>query len=259
MAITEIFPNPTVKQVIFQIRYPSLFYIENKISELQPRIMKEFRDSKLRYRKMVAFGEVGPDVDVSEIEKGIRENEPSQKIWTFISEKKCELNILSGSLDISSKYHKTYNLGVGDKFRDVIASVLGHFFEVVAIPIIDRVGLRYMDECPIGLDDNGTFKKHYNSALPIDRFGLDRALDMQFVVTTKVGDYSLRYVEALRKRADKFILILDFDGFANNIEPKDCLDVTDKLHEMIAMEFEKTIKEPVKEYMRKGKEEEDAT
>ena len=31
MGIKEIFSFPTVKQVIFQIRYPNLFIIENKI------------------------------------------------------------------------------------------------------------------------------------------------------------------------------------------------------------------------------------
>ena len=31
MAINEVFPNPTVKKVIFQIRFPNLFFIESKI------------------------------------------------------------------------------------------------------------------------------------------------------------------------------------------------------------------------------------
>ena len=41
MAITEIFPNPTVKQVIFQIRFNSLFYIGDKMGEFQQRTMTE--------------------------------------------------------------------------------------------------------------------------------------------------------------------------------------------------------------------------
>ena len=47
MSINEIFPKPTVTQVIFQIRFPNLFFIENKIGDLQLKIMKEFPHSKL--------------------------------------------------------------------------------------------------------------------------------------------------------------------------------------------------------------------
>ena len=31
----EIYPNPTVKRVIFQARFPNLFYLESKIGDLQ--------------------------------------------------------------------------------------------------------------------------------------------------------------------------------------------------------------------------------
>jgi len=34
-------------------------------------------------------------------------------------------------------------------------------------------------------------------------------------------------------------LILDFDGFTNNIDFEDYLEVTDKLHEIILDEYEK--------------------
>ena len=27
----EVFPNPTVKEVVFEIRFPSLFYMESRI------------------------------------------------------------------------------------------------------------------------------------------------------------------------------------------------------------------------------------
>jgi hypothetical protein len=40
MAIEEVFPNPTVKQVAFEIRFPNLFYLESKIGELQVKIME---------------------------------------------------------------------------------------------------------------------------------------------------------------------------------------------------------------------------
>ena len=49
-------------------------------------------------------------------------------------------------------------------------------------------------------------------------------------------------------------LILDFDGFAMSIKARDYLTVTDGLHSIISDEYERTIKEPVKQYMRGAKE-----
>lgn len=258
MAIDEVFKNPTVKQVIFQIRFPHLFYIENRIAELQLKIMKEFTESQLRYKKIFSFGEAGPDVNVAEIEKNIREGESGQKMWTFRSPKNYELNIQSNSLDITSKCHKTYNLGDENKFRDVIDSVLGHFFEIVSVPLISRIGLRYIDECPIESKSSESFRSYYNSVLPLDRFNMVNALVMNFRVVTKLDKHFLMYAESLMEKEGKYILVLDFDGYAESIEPKDCMSVTDELHALISEEFEKTIKEPVKAYMRKEKEGEDA-
>jgi hypothetical protein len=51
MAIDEVFLNPTVEKVIFQIRFSNLFYIENKIGELQIKLMSEFPDSSIVMRR----------------------------------------------------------------------------------------------------------------------------------------------------------------------------------------------------------------
>ena len=66
--------------------------------------------------------------------------------------------------------------------------------------------------------------------------------------------YYLRYIESLQKRGDEYKLILDFDGFAENIASEDCLTVTDELHTIILEEYERTIKEPVYQYMRQKRE-----
>jgi hypothetical protein len=43
---------------------------------------------------------------------------------------------------------------------------------------------------------------------------------------------------------------MDFDGFAKNIESQNYLEVTDQLHSIISEEYENSIKEPIKKYMR---------
>lgn len=249
MAIDEMFPNPTVKKVIFQITFPSLFYIENKIGDFQLKIMKEFPQSALIFRRQLLFVDVGPESKLAEIPSD-SENETNKKVWQFKSDKNFELHVLGNSLDITSEYHKTYDIEGEDKFRDVIKFVLDCFLEVTEIPIINRIGLRYIDECPIPVKDNSTFKSYYNSNFPLDRFDLADAKEMAFRTVTKRDEYSLIYSESLQQKENEYKLILDFDGFAENIDSNDYLKVTDDLHTIISDEYEKTIKDPVYEYMR---------
>jgi uncharacterized protein (TIGR04255 family) len=250
MRIREIFPNPTVKEVIFQIRFPNLFYIEDKIGEYQLKIMNKFPNSALLFRKHLFFVDTGPDVkeDSLKLDEG-----KGAKIWQFESPKKYKLNVLSDSLDITSEYHKTYDLGEGEKFRDIIEFALDNFFEIVKLPIITRIGLRYIDECPIPEKNNKSFIKYYNSTFSLKRFNIEDALEMQFISRVKRNDYYLRYVESLKLIQDSYKLILDFDGYAENILPNDYLSTTDKLHDLISEEFFKTIKKPVVDYMRTGR------
>jgi len=253
MVIKEIFPNPTVKQVVFEIRFPNLFYLENKIGDFQVKIMKEFPDSSLIFRRSFLFVDVGPETKFEEIAARASEEERGIKVWQFKSKKNYELNVQINRLNIISQFHKTYNLGRSNKFRDIIEFVLNNFFEVTSIPIVNRIGLRYIDECPLPSKDNETFKSWYNSVFPIDRFNIANADEMFFRTVVKKGDFYLMYMEKLQKREEEYKLILDFDGFAKNISSEDCLKVTDKLHTIISEEYEKTIKEPVYEYMRQEK------
>lgn len=253
MTIDKIYLNPTVKQVIFQIKFPNLFYMEKKIGDLQLKIMKKFPQSSLLFRQQIVFADIGPGAKLESISSDL-EKETGKKIWRFKSSKNFQLDILSDSLDISSRHHKTYNLKGGDKFRDIIKFVLDHFLEIVSIPIINRIGFRYIDECPIPSKDNSTFKSYYKSVFPIKRFNLADVNEMDFKTVIKKGRYYLRYIESLQKVGSKYKLILDFDGFAKNIDSKDYLTTTDNLHAMIIEEFEKTIKKPVYEYMEEKKE-----
>lgn len=253
MAIDEVFPNPTVKQVVFQIIFPNLFYMENIIGQFQLDIIEQFPDSALLHRRQFAWADVGPDVKLTEIESKLEKEPTGQKIWQFKSPKNFQLNVMTNSLDITSSYHKTYNLEGGEKFRDTIELVLSKFFKVVSFPMLNRIGLRYVDECPIPSKENPTFREYYNSSLPLNRFDLADAEQMDFRVMVKKGNYYLHYVESVQKVKDEYKLILDFDGSATNVNPKDCLSVTDDLHQLISDEYARTIKEPVKEYMRKPK------
>lgn len=254
MAINEIFLNPTVIQVSFEIRYPNLFFIEDKVGDLQIRVMEQFPESALVLRKQVVFADVGPDGKVISPPRDLND-EIVKKIWQFKSEKDYEFNVLSNSLYIISKHHITYKQEGADKFRDVIEFVVNNFLEVTKITKINRIGLRYIDECPIPEKTNEKFKEYYNTAFPLDRFNIADAEEMTFRTAVRKGDYFIGYLETLKKEDKGYKLILDFDGFANKIEAKDYLTTTDNLHEFISDEYENSIKDPVREFMRQASKE----
>ena len=255
MSNGEIFPNPTVKQVIFQIRFPNLFYVENNIGTLQLKIMSEFPESRLLYSRSVVFADLGPDVKPVDVAADI-EGEPTRKIWEFKSPKDVKLNVLSNSLDITSQHHKTYNNQESEeRFRDVIEFAVGNFLSIVNIPIINRIGLRYIDECPMPAErNNDSFKTFYDTSFPLHRFELADAEEMATRAVVRKDKYRMCYMERIVKKENEWKLVLDFDGFAHEIPAEDYLTTTDALHEIISNEFHKTIKEPVYRHMRQEME-----
>ena len=255
MAINEVFPNPTVKGVHFEMRFPNLFYLERRIGDFQTEIMKEFPESKLVIRRQFLLADLGPNSTIEDRPEQV-DQEALRKIWTFKSKAGVVLNVLTDSLQIHSESHKTYdNPNCDERFRDVIASVVPSFLKITAIPVITRVGLRYIDECPIVKKDNETFSEWYKTAFPLDRFDISDATEMVFRATVQKNGYFLRYIEALVSNGDKHSLTLDFDGFAKEVEPEKYLAVADRLHTLISAEFEASVKAPVFEYMRTRKEE----
>lgn len=255
MGSGKVYPNPTLKQVIFQIRFPNLFYLESKIGDLQLKVMPQFPDSRMSHRRSVVFGDLAPNVSPAEVAEKI-EGEPWTKVWEFRSQKNVILNVMTNSLDISSEHHTTYDIGDQDRFKDTIKFVVDSFRSVANVPVFSRIGLRYINECPMPEDrDNDSFKTYYNSALPLHRFTLSDAQEMGVVVLVKKGEYSMRYREQLQSEGDEWRLILDFDAFARMVPAVDYLSVTDELHRIVSSEFHSTIKDPVYDYMSQGGEE----
>lgn len=251
--INEVLPNPTVKLVSFEVRFPNLFFLESKIGDLQMKVMERLPESSIVMRKQMFFSDVDQDGKIVSPPPDM-DKEFIRKIWQFKSGNKYELNILTNSLNIQSQHHKTYmkeKEGV-DKFRDMIQFVMDIFLEITKVPILNRIGLRYIDECPIPLKTNTAFKEWYETTFPLNRFDISDASEMLFVTTVKKGDCYLRYLEQLQKKDKSDILVLDFDGFAQNIAAKNYLLTTDSLYHIIKAGFESTIKNPLLEYMKKG-------
>jgi uncharacterized protein (TIGR04255 family) len=253
---TEVFPYSTVKEVAFEIKFPHLFSIENKIGDFQDKIIMQFPDSSQVLRRQVMFADTGLEGKLENVPvpEGFESN-TVKKIWVFKSKEKIEVKVQTNSVSIVSQQHKTYNNPSSEKkFRDVIDFVLSNFFKVINVPIINRIGLRYIDECPLPSKDNETLKKLYNSTFPIDRFPIKDATTIYFNINTNRKNHKLIYQEALVKNEQgREVLMLDFDGFETEIASSDFLKVADELHEVIKEEYFSIIKEPVKQYMRTGK------
>lgn len=251
MAITEVFVNPTVKTVAFEVKFPNLFFLESKIGDLQIKLMERFPESALLYRRQVLLADVMPGSPAPDLMQPGPDESSSQKIWQFKSPQNYVVNVQANSIVIQSNYHKTYNLGDGDRFRDAIKFLMDAFLELTRIPLITRIGLRYIDECPIPEKNNEEFSKYYNSVFPLTRFNLTDATEMDFKTVVKRGDAFVRYVESLlRSDNETYKLILDFDGFQERIPSDQYLAVTDHLHELISAEFEASIKGPLYDYMK---------
>lgn len=246
----EIFPNPTVKQVIFAIQFPNLFFMENKIGELQMKIMNDFPESALLFQRQLVLG-FSDDEKIDELRQKLPQ-EQGLKVWQFTNPTLgYHLNVTTNSLSITSRFHKTYNNPQSEnKFRDIIGTVLTPFFALTNLPMISRVGLRYIDHCPFKEKTTDSFLAHFNCGFPTERFSIEDLVEHKFIGVVKRGTYFLRYSETYNSQNNPTLLILDFDGSANNVPSAKCLDTTDELHALISKEYKSIINEPVYAYMR---------
>ncbi len=255
----EVYPNPTVTQVIFQVRFPNLFYIESKIGEYQLRVMERFPTSALLHRRSIVIADLGPEANVEGMPPEV--GPPGlRSIWRFESEEGVRLHVQGDSLDLSSGQHKTYDAaGEANRFRDVIEFAVQNFLAVVPIPVFARIGLRYIDDCPLPEITNEAFTTHYNTTFPLGRYPLPEADHLEFAAAVHRGKYSLRFKETFRREDKAPKLTLDFDACAENIRSDGYLSTTDDLHVLIHDEYESVIKDAVRDIMRRPKEQGDVS
>lgn len=250
MALDEIFPNPVVKQVIFEIKFSNLFFLESRIGDFQIKIMREFPESELAVKRSFVLGH-GTDKGLQEVMKQ-PEVESATKVWQFTSPDGVQLAVSSRSLSLSSSSHSSYHRGARP-FRRIIGDAVKHFFDVTSLPVVTRVGLRYINECPIPERTTAGFRNWYSTVLPLDRFPLEQINEMNFVNNCKLGNRNLQYIEVIRVVDQTAVFFIDIDASAGNVPAESLVDELDKLHELIESQFEATIKEPLKQYMREEK------
>jgi uncharacterized protein (TIGR04255 family) len=250
MTLQEVFENPTVKQVVFQIRFPNLFYLDSRIGEFQMQVMEKFPDSEVQLQKQIIFAGVSDSSSVPPLDPD--DDSPDiKRVWTFNAPDGVQLAIENSSLSLTSSTHKTYDNPASEhKFRDAIQFAVDTFLDLVRVPVVKRLGLRYIDHCPLPTQDSDTLRAYYNTSFPLERFPVEDATAMSFSTVIRRGAFSVRYRESLESDTEGPFLKLDFDGFTQQLPARDYLTSTDEIHRLIGDEFERTIKQPVIDHMR---------
>lgn len=239
-----IYPNPTLKQVIFQIRFPNLFFIESKIADIQLAIFEKFPESEVLIQQTIPFG-------VSAQSSDAQSPVPIAKIWQFSNPSGYSLKISTDSLSIDSTTHKAYYQSNGiTSFREIIEYCLDGFGQAVKLPFISRVGLRYIDEVPLFDKNNETFNACFNSSLNTNKFSIEEVDEMSVRLHKHINsEYRFIYQEQIKQNSKSSSVMLDFDAYKERVLFADVLSITDQLHKIVHDEFFNTIREPIVKFM----------
>jgi uncharacterized protein (TIGR04255 family) len=244
----EVFKKPSVVEVVFEIRFPQLFNIEQKISDFQLEIMDDFPLSDQIYEQSVQIPSEKPLSPLSSI-GNVTLN------WQFQSSNQETIIILkSNRLNIISKEYKSYNHPDYPKFRDVIQNIVSKFLTLVPIKKFERIGLRYIDICPLDQKTNEYFEKFYRPNFDINQFKVEDIIENLSFVRIKREPHNLLFKSGIRTD-DKgiYIYFMDFDGYSLNVPSEKFLEVTDDLKRIIYQVYFDNITENFKNYMREDK------
>jgi uncharacterized protein (TIGR04255 family) len=197
--------------------------------------------------------EVFDNPSVVEVAFEVRENiEKPIPIWQFENEAgKNKIVIRSNRLIITSQEYKSYNNPkVDNRFRDLLTEIVPTFLKIVPIKNFSRIGIRYIDHCPLEELSNEYFKTFYIPVIDIDTYKIEDIMENYVSIRTKRDNYYLLFQCGIRQFEEKYKYYLDYDGYANNIEADNFIGVTDELQKMIKKEYYSNITEEFKQYMR---------
>lgn len=251
MQQSTIYAKPTVKEVIFQVRFPQLFYIEGKIGDFQLAIMEKFPKSELLIQQQVAIG-FAPAQQFGSIDSNVSPSPLTSKSWSFESGNGLKVILSFNSLSITSNKHISFSSSpqADENFRNMIIFVIDAFFKSIGfLPIFTRIGLRYIDVCNNIPKTTEDFKSLFNSRLPIKYFRIEDSEDLFFSGVVNRKKAMLIYKEKITKKNNTIDFVFDFDAYKNNIKTSDYQKELDCLYEVIAEEYDSIITKKMKAKM----------
>jgi len=243
----EVFQNPSVVEVVFEVRFPHLFYINQKIGDFQLEIMDDFPKSSQILEEAIFIGAAQTTLTDEEKPK------PTQ-IWQFESENgKNRIMVRPNRLNIISHEYKSYNSPTVEKrFRNLIKDITTTFIEKVPIKTFSRLGIRYIDHCPLEEQNNEYFRRFYKPIFEIEEYNIENIIENRIAIRIKKGDYYLLFQCGIRKVDEVYKYVLDYDGYAMDVAANNFINITDELKKIIKKEYYSNITEEFKNYMRSG-------
>jgi len=242
----EVFKKPTVIKVVFEIRFPQLMNIGQNIGDFQLEIMDDFPISDKFYEQPFQIPVGGPGAPpISPIGNvGI--------VWKFQNTtKKNTLIVKSNRLNIISTEYKSYNHPEHPKFRDLIQDVVSKFLKINPIKKFERIGLRYIDHCPLENKTNNYFRNFYKPNFDLEQFNIEEIMENFVLIRMRREPHNLLFKSGIMEdNKGNYMYFMDFDGYAINKKSESFLDVSDELHKLIHKVYYDNITDELKKYMR---------
>jgi len=209
--INEVFKNPAVIEVAYEVRFPPQFYISRKIGDYQLVILDEFPESSQQVQTMVTL-------DANGVALKDEANKPVLN-WVFENvDSKTKITVKQNSLSIISTEFKSYDSGPENKFKDVVSQVVSKFRKHIPIKNFTRLGLRYIDRCPLDELTNEYFGKFYMPVIDINKYRLEDLIDTLIQIRMKKPPHYLHFQSGIKLFGEKYKYFMDFDGYAQNVD-----------------------------------------
>ena len=234
--LAEKFPNPPVKEVAYEIRFPPDLRI---LAELY-RYQQTIKDKLPKVGKVHGFEISLPGGIPSYLEGP----------WLFEdSEDNLQAKITMNSFAVTSRKHKTF-----DRFYPQLKDLTERFIKTYSIPSITRVGLRYINDITLGSDSIGELSRFFVSPFDHARIRYEDLVSASAEIRRKKGDSFLTLrVSFHQDQEGKTHYVIDTDSyFERNLPVGDLFRIVETLHDNAIREFHDNITDAYVERLRKG-------
>jgi uncharacterized protein (TIGR04255 family) len=235
--LNEKFPRPPVKEVAFEIRFAPDLRIPNEIYRYQELIRKDLP----RVGKVTEFtfgaGGAFPGFTAGP--------------WVFEdNDENFQVKVAVNSLAILSRKHKSF-----EKFEPQAKWLTTTFVDTYKISAIERVGLRYINDIPLGEDPASDLRTYFVSPIDTKRFRYEDLIGMTLELRRRK---SARFVtlrvsfQSDKQTGHRYGIDIDSYHEGSPIPTQDLFTIVGELHRNILQEFHDNITEAFVERLRKG-------
>jgi uncharacterized protein (TIGR04255 family) len=249
MSVTNNYKKNFLKNVIFRLDYSIILDLsENKPINFQKEIIDDFPILEPITQLGFQLEQQGEEMSAKNLKK---------TIWKFLSKdklKSIELDQEYLSISIKNNTYTTFG-----EYRELVEKIITLFYNNYPSTIINRLGLRYINEIQINESDNFEWSNYLDDSLTGCFNFLEDKTKVKRVINsfiTKVNDNSfLNFKYGIFNKhfpseiVDK-TFILDYDCYTREqLEKSDILPKIGLYNEVITEKFEKSIKKGLRDLL----------